>query len=411
MNGVSRLLGRIAGFGALPLLSSLAPMILLPIISRVGPSSDWTGVVVAQTVGSFAGVVVMSGWAVTGQSRVAMEVEDGRRRALYRSSLRGRLALFVVVAPLAAWLAVAVSRPTHWFGVALMSLAMTQSGLSLSWYATGVGKPSWIARYEVVPRITATLGAIPLVLITKSVWPYPLVLAIASAIGLCLFALAHARAGLPTGVRNLLRAPFDYLREDWRAAVVGIAGTGYGSAPLPVAAGVGGGASAGIASADRLYRYGLLAVIAVGNALQSWVFESESRVRSRQRLAMAIHLGVGAAGLAILVFLGNRLTGWIFGAAVAAPEPACVWYGFGFLCVSVSTSMTRHVLIPAGRVPLVMGATVGTAVIGIPTMVTLALSFGATGAVAGFVLSEVVLLCTLAPATGALLLPSDRREG
>ena len=85
----------------------------------------------------------------------------------------------------------------------------------------------------------------------------------------------------------------------------------------------------------------------------------------------------------------------MFGPDVAAPRDVCVWYGLAFLFLSVSTPPIRNLLIPAGRVRLVLGWTLGSAVVGLALMVAAAVAGWSAGVAAAMAVSEALLLAGL----------------
>jgi PST family polysaccharide transporter len=155
--------------------------------------------------------------------------------------------------------------------------------------------------------------------------------------------------------------------------------------------------SSPFASADGAYRLGLFSVAAMGNAFQGWTLEAGSGAerRSRHRAAFLAHLALGVVGGALFAALGPWVTGFVFGADVAAPQDVCVWYGVAFLLISVSTPPIRNLLVPAGRVRLVLGWTLGSAVVGLVLMVAAAVAGWSAGLAAGMAVSEAVLLAGL----------------
>ncbi len=153
--------------------------------------------------------------------------------------------------------------------------------------------------------------------------------------------------------------------------------------------------SSPFASADAAYRLGLFTVTAMGNAFQGWTLEPGAERRSRHRGAFLAHLGLGVVGGGLFAALGPWVTGFVFGPDVAAPRDVCVWYGVAFLFLSVSTPPIRNLLVPAGRVRLVLGWTVGSAVVGLVLMVGAALAGWSAGVAAGMAVSEAVLLAGL----------------
>ena len=104
------LLRRLSGFGALPLAGSIAPLFVLPVISRIVEPHEWASLLSCQAIGSIAGLLVLSGWGVNGQAFVAAASSKQTRDAVYWASVRSRLALSIVIFPVAVIIGLAVAR-------------------------------------------------------------------------------------------------------------------------------------------------------------------------------------------------------------------------------------------------------------------------------------------------------------
>ena len=113
-------------------------------------------------------------------------------------------------------------------------------------------------------------------------------------------------------------------------------------------------------------------------------------------MALLAHLGLGVVGGALFAALGPWVTGLLFGADVAAPRDVCAWYGLAFAALSASTPPIRNLLVPAGRVRLVLGWTLGSArARASPSWSRRRRLEWSAGVAAGMALSEVVLLLGL----------------
>ena len=62
---------RLAGFTGAPILSALAPFIILPVISRIVGPEGWANFSAGQSIGILGMVGVLFGWGVVGPVRVA----------------------------------------------------------------------------------------------------------------------------------------------------------------------------------------------------------------------------------------------------------------------------------------------------------------------------------------------------
>ncbi|MEO7235820.1 MAG: polysaccharide biosynthesis protein, partial [Lapillicoccus sp.] len=265
-------------------------------------------------------------------------------------------------------------------------------------FGIGVGRPWLLFWYDTLPRVAAAVLGALVVDVTGAIWAYPLLLAASVVVSLALFR-AHVT---PSATASDLtpwpvRRSAAELREHLGTAGINLAATAYASTPVPVATlAFRPVVSSPFASADAAYRFGLFAVTAMGNAFQGWTLEPDVADRAaRHRVALLAHVGLGVVGGALFAALGPWATGLLFGADVAAPRDVCAWYGLAFAALSASTPPIRNVLVPAGRVRLVLIWTLGSALLGLAVMVAAAAMEWSAGVAAGMALSEVVLLLGL----------------
>jgi len=400
---MTTVLRRLTGFTVLPLLSLVTPFLLMPVIARIAGAQGWSSVVAGQAVGTFGATVVFWGWNVVGPVQVSRAVQGTERAGVYAASLRTRLTLLVVVVPAVVVITVLVAAPGFRGVSAAMAAATALLGLSPAWYGIGVGQPLLLLWYDTLPRFAAAVLGTPVVLLTRQIWAYPVLLALTTALGLVAFQRRVVR-GSPWSPRPLRRTVRE-LREQGGTAGINLTATAYASTPVPIATwALPEGASSRLASADTVYRLGLFTVTAMGNAFQGWTLEPGPVARRRRhRAALGSHAGLGVAGAAIFAALGPWVTGLLFGGGVAATREVCVAYGLSFLFISASSPLIRNLLIPAGRTRLVLGWTATSAVVGLATMVAAARADWAAGVAFGMALSEAALFVgLLAPALRVL---------
>lgn len=252
--------------------------------------------------------------------------------------------------------------------------------------------PKLVLWYEVVPRGVATLIAIPLVLVVKEVFWYGLLLCFAVLVGAVLFHLSEFRRAVPPwpGLRTL-RADVADMKSAWGIESVGSL---YQNAPVPLAGSLASTTAAGaFASSDRVYRYGTLAVVAAGNALQGWVLETTGAARTaRNRVAFLIMGVIAAIGWFVLAVLGPWFSGWIFGQDKQGDPAVFHFLAIAFVAVSLSTPMIRNILIPSRLDSRLLIVTLFSATAGVGAMVVLGSMVGAVGVAIGFALSETLTL-------------------
>lgn len=404
---------RIAAFAGLPLLASLASFILLPIIARVGGTPAWNSLAVGQAVGAIAAIVIGLGWPLTGPAQVASASLESVRRRHYAVSFVTRTLMFVCTVPLMA-LALTLTSGISQFRVAfLMACAQAAAGLTPAWYCIATGHAGRIAKYDVVPRMLATLGVIPLLFSTGEIYLYPLALLLLGLAGTLWFNKDHTERSDFKG----LTFPV-ILREIWglrAGSGITMAAGAYASTPVLVVQFAASAAGlAAFVSAEKLYRIGQLATAALGNSLQGWVSEYGADHSARRRFSLLALSGLGASGWLILAVLGPWASSLLFGPALAADFWTCFWFGLSFLLVCVTTSTGAHWLVPAKRMRVVFVSTIVGAVVGLPAMIFLSMVMGGQGGALGLVIGEVAVTAIQARAILQLLRdrkPDDKVEG
>lgn len=415
------LLGRLAGFGGLPLISLITPLLVLPVIGRVAGVAGWASLAAGESIGTLGGIVIGYGWNVSGPPRIAGRPDPHERYVLYRQSLVVRLSVAAAVLPVVLLLCVVMARTGYRLPTALMGVSAAVTGLSFAWFCVGAGDPRSIAVFEAIPRVVAAAVSAGLILLTRQLVVYPALAVTVSLVGIVLFSSrVPGRSPLPPVDRHDL---WRLLVRDRGLAAVDIAGSAYGSVPVPVVSAIASPSLAGsYASADKLYRFGQFIPITLGNAFQSWTVEAGRVARGRRlRFALLAHLGLGLLGWAVFAVAGPSVSALMFGADVGATRAVCFWLGAAFALLSVRTAAVRLVLVPEGKVRIVFGATVAGTFVGVPAMVAFTLLVGPVGAAWAVLLSEVVSAAVLASATthelrlaarqGVGGLPLDRGNG
>ncbi len=390
------LVKRILGFSALPVLGGALPLIALSLIGRnVASDAEWVGMNVGLSVGGIAGAVGLVGWNVLGTPLVALAADPAERLALYARSFFIRTAASLVLAGIAASISAFVA-PEAAAASAAFATAAALGGLTVNWYAVGVARPSLILWFDIVPRALMTIAGVALTLVTGSIVWYAVGLGATMVIGALTFHLHLFRRLLPAwpGWRRMVLDVSD-MRASWGVESVG---NTFANAPLPLAGTFGSvAAAAGFASADKLYRYGIMGVAAIANALQGWALEQSGAARIRRNVVSLIVMGsVAVIGLLVLAVGGTWATAVLFGADKAGDALTLVFYGIAFFCVAMSTPLIRNVLIPARRDRAVFRATVLAAVVGLLVMVLLGVVLGPVGVAIGFAASEALMLAACA---------------
>lgn len=394
---VRSLILRFAGFTGAPIISALAPFIILPVVSRVVGEAGWGNFSAGQSIGVLGMVAILFGWGVLGPVRVARAESDRERTMILRESLRSRLLLTAIVVPVLAVVTWFVCTDSYRIESVAVAVAMSLGGLTPAWFCIGEGNPKGVMLYDALPKLAASLIALPIIAISGQVIWYPILLVVCTLPAFALHAWSTVRTHAhpdhhPQPVRSVLRNLVT-------TAAIDATGNAYGSTAIPIATvGLSSADASAFASADRVYRIGTLAVVAVGNAFQAWVLQNGAPdARTRQRVALSTHAVLGVVGGAGIALLGPWATSIVFGAQVAAQPGPSALYAMAFVCISLATPMIRNLLIPAGRFRVVLLATISAAVVGITVMLAGA-SLGSANIIAlGVGLSELTALLVLAP--------------
>ncbi|WP_156043824.1 lipopolysaccharide biosynthesis protein [Cellulomonas sp. URHE0023] len=378
------------------MISLITPLLVLPVLGRVAGEGGWASLAAGEAIGTLAAIVVAYGWNTAGPPRIALAHEPAARAEFYRESLVVRGVLMAVAVPVVLVLCLLVAAPGYGAPTVLMGMSGSVVGLSFAWYAIGSADPRSIALYEAVPRVAAAAVSAALVVVTHELAIYP-ALAIAVSVGGVILFSRRVLSDAPQRAWTA-RTVWALLVRDRAVAFNDIAGGAYMSVPVPVVSATAPAATASsYASADKLYKFGLYVPITLANAFQSWTVEGHvSERRHRLRVALGAHAGVGLFGWLVLTALGPFASGLLFGAEIAATRPACFFLGLAFFLASTRISMTRHILVPAGRIRIVVVSTVCAAAVGVPLIIWLAVAIGPVGAAVALAASEVIANVVLA---------------
>ncbi len=380
---------RVLAFAGLPFLSLITPFLFLPILARVAGADAWVAIAVSQSIGAFVALFISLGYNTVGPALVALAPANERPKLL-ATSIRVRSMILVPGAIVAAVLAALIAPESNRLEAAIMAIAIALSGMSSSWFMIGLGRASLIALYEIVPRIVATLAAVPFLIVLGQVIWYPALLLVASVVSVAAYSLRTV------GLRTLVDRRSGEFGRVWQhnraAATTELASGAYNSLAVTFVSLVAPAAqTARYVSGDKLYRIGQYSVSALGNSLQGWVVEDARRHFTRRaRRSFLLHFALGFAGLVMFVTLGPWLSAMLFGDVVAIDLATAAGFGFATLFIALGTTLGRITLVGLSARREFMTSVLLAAAIGIPAVLVLASQFGAAGGAWGLAIGEFV---------------------
>lgn len=403
-------LARLIRFGGLQVLNAIAPILVLPAVIRAVGVSGWVGFSVGFALGALVAVAINFAWPIMGPSLVAgRPVEEAR--LVFRQSLVGRVAVSIPAGLSGVALAMGLSPDGHSGLAVATTLAVGLNGLAANWYFVGRGEASGILHYETLPKLMATLAAVPAVTISGSAVVYPALLASASIAGVALSA-RRVLGGWQWGPTDGWAAR---LRGQLPIATTGVLSSGSTAMAVPVAAlsAASLGSVAVFASGTRLRSMAQAGVGASTSALQGWVSEerTDGADVTRGRRALLVNVGVGVMACLVLTFASPWADRYIFGPSIQISPVFAVLLGLTTLCYATSASLTNHVLAPAGLARAVVRSTLAGSVLAIPGIYLATPAVGAVGAMGAVLAAEaLVVVLQLTAAQRRVWSPRDRER-
>lgn len=391
---------RLAGFLTLPLISAIAPFLVLPVLLDYVGTQAWAGIAIGQSVGTGVSTLVLIGWTVVGPALVAAEPE--RQRFLYTESLVSRLTVFCVAAPAGMVVSAVLAPRSAWVAAALMTLASASLGLSANWFFVGTGRPFSIARYDTVPRVTAAAAAAVLVALFPAAWLYPAVLLATSAALLVVVSARHWERGPIMPLRTTRRV----VRAQWAAVGVSVQAALNATLPMILVAAVAPAAVAGFAALDRITLFAIFVLQPVGQAFQGWVAEPCANQVYRRRTAFTVTASTGLLLAAGFLVTAHLLLQVLFAGRIEVHDAAILCSAGIIVGVALGTTLGFHFLVPLGMSGWLALSTTVSIVMGSGAMLVLAPQFGVTGASLSVLLAEV---CVVATQTLALVTRRSQR--
>jgi hypothetical protein len=385
------LIRRIVAFYVFPMASLVAPFVSLPFLARWTTLNEWTGLVTGYSVGGMASLFIFLGYPLTGPQQAAGTEREGTS-ALFVESVLIRRYMLVAFVPVLALVCLPLAPPGEFMGTFGMALSAAVLGLSGSWFSIGLGRPSWLALYDVVPRASGAVLGVCVVALGGGVASYAAINIVSALMGYSLMnsrvrhalpaaqrshsyktSLAAVRRRVPAVSTEALTGVYRILPVTWVAI----------AAPTYVVA--------DYAASDRLFRISLFAIIALANGLVSWVIRpGETWLRQRAFKALLAHASLGLVGTLMFVTLGPRFSSVFYGDTYAMTTEDAWLFGLAFLAVSIQTAIMRFYLLARDRIRPVFVAAAAGALLAVPAFLVSPRLCGVTGAAAAVLAIETL---------------------
>jgi hypothetical protein len=340
-----RLLG---GFALVPMLSMIATLALLPLVSGTFGPAGWSAVMLGQSLGAFVSVLAGLAWQVTGAQLVASS-EPPKRRLIYAESLRSRALMLMLCLPPAVIIALVLISTYRLETVAFL-LATSLNCFNASWYFAGTGQPKFVLINEGLIRLGVYIASIPLVIYSGQLWVY--------AAALVLGGLSMALANAVSIFRGHSLPQLAQMQSSWsvvRSHVSGMSArslqAGQQYLGVPLVAGFAPTLLPLFSALDALQKAAVNATAFYHQAFASWVGSASSTVDSGARVRRLGHLTlvVGLLGLLAWVAFGTYITEALFAGKVQVTPALNLWNGITIASFSALRAFGLLGLIPLGE--------------------------------------------------------------
>jgi O-antigen/teichoic acid export membrane protein len=384
-------LGRaVGGFGSSVIVMGLVNVASVPVVIATAGADVWAGIAVAQSIASFAAVVVLFGWGVTGPADVARGSVT-ERGARFRDSVASRCWIAIPVLP-GTMALVIVLAPGDRAANVLAAFALLLPALGAAWFFVGERAPGQLLALETAPRAGGTvLGALALLTLEA-----PLVaFSGAQAAGAALAVLLSWRSVFrrhPGRLTFQIREDLRRLQRQRAGVVTAVTAAFYVSMPLVLAGALLPAQAPVYALADKLQKLVLTAISPLFQVTQGFVAGREPedvRIRARRVSAAALPIGLAVGvGFALAGSLGTTV---LSGGRIEVPILVIVLLGVALASICTTAVVGLSCLTALGAVrPLAVSTVIG-ALVGVPLIVLGATTGGITGIAAAAAVSEVAV--------------------
>lgn len=383
------LVRRSAYFSVAVVASTLVGVASIPLLTSVLGADTWGQLFLLQVVGQFAAMLVAFGWGATGPSTVsALPLE--RRKQFFVDSVWARGALFLAVAPL-AWIICVWVGGDAW-AAALAVITYGIPGIGAAWFFVGVNRPGSLIMFDSLPSIVGQVGGLICVIFIPTITAYLAATAAATSIGIILGICRVLFSSIGTATRPSVRGLLSTMRRQVPGLVT-VLSTGLSSTiPALIVNGFAHATVPVFGMVDRLYKYGIIVLTPILQAVQGWVPESGAHgTAARAKSSLWVGGAVGLVGGLGLGLLASPVASLLTVGQVSIPPLVSALAGVGFAaeCVSQVTGLAGLVALRKER-ELARSA-VWAAGVGLAVMIPAVMMMGLVGAVGVIALTAIAV--------------------
>ncbi|WP_344196324.1 hypothetical protein [Aeromicrobium alkaliterrae] len=394
VSSVRTLTRRGFGFVAVPIVSLLTPLLVLPLLARAATIDEFASIALGQSVGMVASLALSYGWTVTGPADVA-RVPEHERPGLWLDSVRMRSLAFAVLLVPTAGIAYLVD-PSRDALAPTMAVALLLAGFSPAWYGIGQGQPSIVILYDAIPRTAGNVVGVLLAVAFDHLYLYAIVLGLFTILpvgvlhrsltrGLDRAALGPRAVTLRSNLAPTLTELIAGLYSMGSTALVGASV----SSPQVIAV---------FSGAERFTRTGAASIAVTSSVLTAWVAEAKGAVfRKRVGVSLGVHLVLGVAGALALGLLGPAMSALLLGEPLRMDTATGFAFGVFFLGWSLETVTARHVLAARRRTTSLLASTIIGSAVGCVAIVVGGQQWGTAGAASGLAIGIFTILAVQMP--------------
>lgn len=378
---------------AVSAVSAISPLIALPLITRAAGPDGFAEIAIGQALGTLAATIITFGWAVRGPVEAARSSHPAR---VFRASIVVRGANSLLVLPLVAVVAAFASHADDHALAIVSALAFSLQGLSLSWYAVGVGRPLLSLIFDAVPRIVLNLAGALAALLTATPLLYPAILLVGT---LAAFLAATWFIGLRErfSVRAALTDARGAYRGGWRTALAAGLLTFSETAPLSTLGVASSPAAIGFAPFDRVLKYGYIGVYMITGSFQGWVSSASGDAGlGRMRRVVGIHVVLAVALGAGFALVVPWATPVVLGPGFEISSLTALFGGIALAAMTLATALGMCVVLPAGRDGAYLAAVCVGALLIVPAVLVGSSLAGVAGAAGGVAAVQLLVLTVFA---------------